>query len=100
MNGPEIQSASGLTRGAIGDYKTRNARPSFEKGEALIRVWCSRMGRGREQLPRMTEQTTSAAKVEREARGPLDKLAGSTAGGAANLLSAITNGWAAQPNSN
>lgn len=94
MRGPDIQTASGLTRGAIGNYKTRNARPSFEKGEALIRVWCQRTGRARDELPRMAEPTISAAKVEREERGPADKLAGSTATVAAGLLGAITQSWA------
>ncbi|PZQ77784.1 MAG: hypothetical protein DI563_02565 [Variovorax paradoxus] len=94
MRGPDIQSASGLRRGAIGAYKAGQCNPSYDKGEALIRVWCQRTGRGRDQLPRMDERTISAAKVEREERGPTDKLSGATASSAAGLLGAITRGWA------
>lgn len=95
MTGPEIQAASGIKRGALGEYKIRGCRPPYDKGEALIRVWCQRTGRAREQLPRLAERTISAAKVERDERGHPDKLAGSTAPNTAGLLNAITRGWAA-----
>lgn len=94
MTGPQIQRASGLRRGALGAYKAGHSRPSYSKGEALIRVWCLRTGRARDQVPRRASEAVSAAKVVREDRGPADKLAGSTAG-AANLLNAITQAWAA-----
>lgn len=44
MTGPEIQAASGVRRGAISADKSGACHPSFQKGEALIAVWCRRTG--------------------------------------------------------
>lgn len=97
MKGPEIQAASGIRRGALGEYKTAACRPPYDKGEALIRVWCLRTGRARDQVPRRTSETVSAAKVVRDGRGPIDALAGSTATNAAKAIAGVARLWVHAP---
>lgn len=93
LTGPQIQAASGVRRGAIGSYKSGECRPSFSKGEALIRVWCQRMGRSRDEVPRLAEQTISAAKIEREDRGPADAFAVASTDEAAASIFDVVRGW-------
>lgn len=93
MTGPEIQAASGVRRGAIGAYKSGACHPSFQKGEALIAVWCRRTGKSRDDVPRVPAETISAAKIAREDRGPTDAFASRATAAAVRDVSNVTRAW-------
>jgi len=93
MSGRQVCKASGLTRGAIGEYRRGRCRPAFGKGEALIELWCSRTGRTRNEVPRLVGDALSASKVARQERGTTDCFTSPGSIQASRELAAITRAW-------
>lgn len=62
-----IAEAIGSTRGAVENWKNREARPSHHHGERLIDLWKGVTEKGHEDLPRRPG-IVSAAKISQPAR--------------------------------
>lgn len=45
-------------------WRNRYVEPSFYAGDRLVGVWCRELGRDREQLPPLRDQTLSAARAK------------------------------------
>lgn len=57
----QIAAAIDSSRTTVEGWKNRHAEPRHQEGERLIALWAQVTGKGREDLPRKTGGTLSAA---------------------------------------
>lgn len=43
----------GVGKSTVNDWKNNEARPKFDEGDVLVRMWCEITGNSRESVPRL-----------------------------------------------